>query len=163
MIEIASKNLNKDYQIIWATGPRQYDSIKEEFENKRININNIKGVKIVPYIYNMEEIMNCVDVIVARSGAMTVTEISNLGKPSILIPLPNVSHNHQLYNAKVLEKVEAAVIILNDDLKGDNLNKVLKDIVTDKNKMQKMGNNALKISTRNVEDKIYEEIKKLVK
>lgn len=163
MIEIASKNLNKDYQIIWATGPRQYDSIKEEFENKRININNIKGVKIVPYIYNMEEIMNCVDVIVARSGAMTVTEISNLGKPSILIPLPNVSHNHQLYNAKVLEKVGAAVIILNDDLKGDNLNKVLKDIVTDKNKMQNMGNNALKISTRNVEDKIYEEIKKLVK
>lgn len=45
--------------------------------------------------------MNCVDVIVARSGAMTITEISNLGKPSILVPLPNVSHNHQLYNAQV--------------------------------------------------------------
>ena len=61
----------------------------------------------MPYIYNMEELMNSVDVIVARSGAMTITEISNLGKPSILIPLPNVSHNHQLYNAKVLENVGA--------------------------------------------------------
>ena len=62
--------------------------------------------------------MNSVDIIVARSGAMTITEISNLGKPSILVPLPNVSHNHQLYNAKVLENVEAAKIILNDELDG---------------------------------------------
>ena len=56
--------------------------------------------------------MNVVDVIVARSGAMTITEISNLGKPAILVPLPNVSHDHQLYNAKALEKVGAAKIIL---------------------------------------------------
>ena len=44
--------------------------------------------------------MNAADLIVARSGAMTITEISNLGKASIVIPLPNVSNNHQLYNAK---------------------------------------------------------------
>lgn len=163
IIEIASKKLNKDYQIMWATGPKQYDAVKEEFENKRININNIKGMKIVPYIYNMEEIMNCVDVIVARSGAMTVTEISNLGKPSILIPLPNVSHDHQLYNAKVLENVGAAKIILNDDLNGEDLNKSINDIVIDKNKMLDMGKKAIKISTSNVEDKIYEQIVKLVK
>ena len=47
----------------------------------------------------MEEMMNLADIIISRSGAMTITEISNLGKPSILIPLPNVSGNHQLYNA----------------------------------------------------------------
>lgn len=163
IIEIASKKLNKDYQMIWATGPKQYDIVKEEFENKRININNISGIKIIPYIYNMEEIMNCVDVIVARSGAMTVTEISNLGKPSILIPLPNVSHDHQLYNAKVLENVGAAKIILNDDLKGVDLNKAIKDIVVNKNKMLNMGENAQKISTDNAEEKIYEQIVKLVK
>ena len=52
--------------------------------------------------------MNLVDLIVARSGAMTITEISNLGKPSILVPLPNVSHDHQLYNAKALEKYRSS-------------------------------------------------------
>ena len=81
IIEIAKNNLNKDYQIMWATGPKQYDLMKELFENENLNINNIKNMKIVPYIYNMEEIMNISDVIVARSGAMTITEISNLGKP----------------------------------------------------------------------------------
>lgn len=60
--------------------------------------------------------MNVSNLIVARSGAMTITEISNLGKPSILIPLPNVSGNHQLYNAKVLENVGAAKILLNGEL-----------------------------------------------
>ena len=163
IIDIAKQKLNKNYQIIWATGPKQYDGIKEELENSNININNIEGVKIVPYIYNMEEVMNVVDVIVSRSGAMTITEISNLGKPSILVPLPNVSHNHQLYNAKVLEKIEAAKIIIDDELKCENLNSSIDEIILDKNVMMKMGKNALKISTNDAEEKIYNEIKKLVK
>ena len=162
IIGIAKENLNKDYQIMWATGPKQYDAVKEKFDNENLNINNIKNMKIVPYIYNMEEIMNLSDVIVARSGAMTISEISNLGKPSILIPLPNVSNDHQLYNAKVLEKINAAKIILNKDLTADKLDLEIKNIVLYPQVMQKMGINAEKIATSNVEDKIYAEIKKLM-
>ena len=107
--------------------------------------------------------MNVVDVIVARSGAMTITEISNLGKASILVPLPNVSHNHQLYNAKVLESVGAAKIILDNEITGQKLNRQINEIILDKNNIEKMEQNALKISTTDAEEKIYEEIKKLVK
>ena len=163
IMEIIKNKKNKDYQMIWATGPKQYDIIKEELENLGLNINNIPNMKIMPYIYNMEELMNVVDVIVSRSGAMTITEISNLGKPSILIPLPNVSHNHQLYNAKALENVGAAKIILNDELNGEKLNRAVEEIVLDKNVTKKMGENALKISTIDAEEKIYSEIEKLVK
>ena len=105
--------------------------------------------------------MNVSDVIVARSGAMSITEISNLGKPSILIPLPNVSGDHQLYNAKVLENVGAAKIILNDKLKGSNLNDTINKIVIDKNKMKMMQEKALTKAAYDVEAKIYEEIKKV--
>ena len=162
IIEIIKEKLNKNYQIIWATGPKQYDTIKQNIEDLRLNINNIQSMKIVPYIYNMEEVMNVVDVIVSRSGAMTITEISNLGKPSILVPLPNVSHNHQLYNAKVLEKVGAAKIILNDELNGKILNEQIEEIILNKDTLKQMGKNALKVSIDNVEDKIYNEIKKLI-
>ena len=158
IIEIIKKQSNKNYQIIWATGPKQYDIIKEELENNNISIHHIKNMKLLPYIYNMEEIMNVVDVIVARSGAMTITEISKVGKPSILIPLPNVSHNHQLYNAKVLQNVEAADIILDNELDGEKLNTNIEKIILDKNKCKTMGENALKVSTDDVENKIYTQI-----
>lgn len=161
IVQIIKDKLNTNYQIMWATGPKQYDKIKHVLEDENININFIENMKIVPYIYNMEEVMNVSDVIVARSGAMSITEISNLGKPSILIPLPNVSGDHQLYNAKVLENVGAAKIILNDKLNGNNLNDTLNEIVTDKNKMKAMQEKALTKAAYNVENKIYNEIKML--
>ena len=163
ILGILKNKLNKDYQIMWATGPKQYDIIKERLLDKSININNIENAKIVPYIYNMEEIMNVSNLIVARSGAMTITEISNLGKPSILIPLPNVSGDHQFHNAKVLENVGAAKIILNDELNDKILNEQIEKIVLDKNIEVQMSKNALKVSTHDVEDKIYKEVLKLVK
>lgn len=163
IIGIIENKLNINYQIIWATGPKQFDIIKCELSKKEININNIKNAKILPYIYNMEEIMNISNIIVARSGAMTITEISNLGKPSILVPLPNVSQNHQLYNAKVLEDVGAAKIILNDELTTDNLNEEIKRIIETPELMKKMGEKALTKSVRNVQQKIYKEIKKVLK
>ena len=162
IIGIIENKLNKNYQIIWATGPKQYDIIKQKLEKSNINIEKIENTKIVPYIYNMEEVENICDLVVARSGAMTITEISNLAKPSILIPLPNVSNDHQMYNAKVLEKIGGAKIITNDNVNGELLNTTINSIVLDKKISETMGNNAFKVSTKEVEEKIYNEIKKLV-
>ena len=153
MVKIINEKINKNYQIIWAPGQIQFDIIKT----------HIKKVKILPYIYNMEEIMNASDLIIARSGAMTITEISKVGKPAIFIPLPYVSNNHQEYNAKVLQKVGAAKIILNKELNAQILNEQILDIVQSKEKMKKMGESARKIEIENVEEKIYNKIKKLTK
>ncbi len=163
IMEIIKLGLNEQYQMIWATGPKQYDIVKEELENHHKNINHIKNMKILPYIYNMEEIMNVVDVIVARSGAMTITEIANLGKPSILVPLPNVSHDHQLYNAKVLQNIGAADIILDNELTGEKLNTNIEKIVLDQNKCKEMGEKALTVATDDVENKIYAQIVKTIR
>lgn len=73
---IKNKKYSSNFQIVWAAGPEQYKIIKKNLEEEKINIDNIEGVKIVPYIYNMEEVMNLADVIVSRSGAMTLTEIA---------------------------------------------------------------------------------------
>ena len=161
-INIISKKVNEKYQIIWATGPNQYEIIKTKLQNLNINIDNIPNVKILPYIYNMEEVMNCVDLVVSRSGAMTITEISIVGKPSIFIPFPYATENHQEYNAKVLEKVGAAKIILDADLDFNILNSTINEIISDKEKMCRMSENAHAVEIKNVEDKIYGELRRIM-
>lgn len=162
VLNIILNQCNLEYQIMWAVGPAQYDVIKSELEDKGKDINNIKNVKILPYIYNMEQIMNVIDLMVCRSGAMTITEIANVGKPAIFIPYPYATENHQEYNAKVLQKQGAAKIILDKNLNENNLKQAIEDIINDKQKQSIMGENAKKVSIQNVEDKIYKEIKKVV-
>ena len=160
LTEIIQEKKNKKYQIMWAAGPEQYEIVKNKLKEKNIDINNIEGIKIVPYIYEMEEIMNIADLIVSRSGAMTVTEIEKVGKPAIFIPFPYAAENHQEYNARALEKKKAAIVILDKDLTANVLNDNIINLTKDKEKLKEMGKRANKMSIKNVENKIYSEIKR---
>lgn len=162
LIDIIKNKTNSNYQIIWASGPKQYDVIKDDLKKLKIDINKVKNVKILPYIYNMEEMMNLADIIISRSGAMTITEIAITGKPAIFIPFPFATENHQEYNARVLVNEGAAKLILDKDLNANILSDTLNEMINDKNKLLEMGKNAEKVAINNVEDKIYDEIKKLV-
>lgn len=162
LIEIILQEKNKNYQLIWAAGPSQYDDMKKVLIDNNKNIDNLKNVKIVPYIYNMEEVLNVVDLVVCRSGAMTITEIANVGKPAIFIPYPFATENHQEYNAKVLEQVGAARIILDKNLNSNILNNEICDMVANREKLIEMGNKASIIAVKNVEENIYKEIKKIL-
>ena len=159
VIGIIENKLNKNYQIIWAAGSGNYDEVKKELSNKNINIDNIENIKILPYIYNMQEIMNMADLVVCRSGAMTITEITILQKPAIFIPFPFAAENHQEYNAKVLTKIGAAKMILDKNLNPQILNEQINNIVNNEGLMLQMSENAGKIKIENVEEKIYSEIK----
>lgn len=162
ILQIEEEKLNKNYQILLSAGGKQYDIIKEELATKGKDVENLNGIKIVPYIYDMQEVMDSLDVIIARAGAMTITEIANIGKPSVLVPLPNVSHNHQQYNAEVLVNAGAAKIIKNDELNATNLNNEIQEILK-KDNLETMGKNARKIAIEDATDRIYNEIQKIVK
>ena len=166
VIEIIKNKLNKDYQIVWSTGSIQYDIIKEQFlkelKKDNIDIENAFNAKILPYIYNMDEVMSISDLVVARSGALTLTELSLLGKPAIFIPLPSSTANRQEDNARVFEKAGAAKIILNNEVNKDNLNNMIKDIVLDKEKLKEMSSSSSKLAIYDVDDRIIKEIKRLV-
>lgn len=162
LIDMIEKKSVKNYQVIWATGQTQYNIVKHELMKKDISIDNVKNFKILPYIYNMEEIMNISDVIICRSGAMTITEIAKLGKPAIFIPFPFATENHQEYNARVLEKIGAAKIILDKDLNSTILLKEINNIVSNKKQLEEMGKKATTIATEDVEEKIYKEISRIL-
>lgn len=159
VFDMIIKKLNKEYQIIWAAGAKQYDVIKENFEKQNIYVNHLTNVKILPYIYNMEEMMNISDLLVARSGAMTITEVAIVGKPAIFIPLPSKSANRQEDNARVLEKIGAAKVILNKDVTGERLAEEIDDIIFKESELEEMGRLANRLAPSDVEEKIYNEIK----
>lgn len=162
IIGIIENKLNKNYQIIWAAGKGNFENIKKQLAEKNMDIDNIENAKIMPYIYNMQEVMETSDLVVSRSGAMTITEISNLAKPAIFIPFPFATENHQEYNARVLEKVGAAKIILDKNLNYKNLNDTIELMVENKEQLKEMGKKAGKIANTNVEENIYNEIRNIL-
>lgn len=152
-----------NYQLIWATGPKQYDVIKEELRNSNIDIDNIQNCKVVPYIYNMEEMYALCDLVIARSGAMTITELAIVCKPAIFIPLPSVGANRQEDNARVVEKLGGAEVILNSELTSENLSTLLDKMTIEPDKLKQMGQKVNALEMKNVEDVIYKEICDVVK
>ncbi len=155
IIEIINQNLNNSYQIVWAVGKKNYEDVKNKIKNDY-------NASIEPYIYNMEEVLNFADLVVSRSGAMTITEVAKTNKPAIFIPYPYATENHQEYNAKVLANAGAAKIILDKNLKPNELNSAINDIIMDKTKLEQMSQNAAKISIKDVDERIYREIEKLI-
>lgn len=153
---------NKNYQLIWATGPKQFEIVKAKLKENNLDIENIENAKILPYIYNMEELINICDLVVCRSGAMTITEIAIVQKPAIFIPLPSVGANRQEDNARVMEKLGAAKVILNSEINKEKLNSYINEMIQDRAQLSRMGKLAGKQATQNVEEKIYREIKKII-
>ena len=145
---------------------KKIDEIKKEDSNE--NNEGIKGVKILPYIFNMEEVLNIADLAICRSGAMTVTEILAVGIPAIFVPLPSENSNKQSLNAEIFVENNMGIIINNDKVTGELLYNNLKEIIL-KDKLKIMKENMLKYISENENkilntlDNIYMIIKKLIK
>ena len=151
---IISSFKDNDYEVLFVTGKKDYDTFKE--------IKTPKNVKIVPYIDNMTRIMKNTDLIVTRAGASTLSEIIALNLPSILIPSPYVPNNHQFKNAMDLVSNNSALLVEEKDLNNDILIEKIDYLLNDKIKYNDMKNNLNKLKVDNSATIIYENIKRLV-
>ena len=120
------------------------------------------NVQVHEYIYDMPLRMAAADVVIARSGAMTLTELAVLGKPSILIPSPNVTENHQYFNAKGYADVGAAVLVEEKELSGTGLYATLCDLVFDKGRLNDMERAARTLARPAATARICDEIEALI-
>ncbi len=149
-------------KLLFGTGERNYESVRSAVSALGIGEND-SDIEIVPYIDNMAEVMAAADVVIARSGAITVSEIAALGKPSILIPSPNVVRNHQEQNAREFEKASAAEVITESELTGEVLyNKIIKMLGNEKY-LSDMSENLKAMAKTDALNKIYELMKNMSK
>jgi len=97
------------------------------------------GQTVIEYSDRIYELFAAADLIVSRSGALTVAEIAQSGKASILIPSPNVTNNHQYYNARALADAGAAVLMPEDEIREGGLAREIKRIAEDPKALESMG------------------------
>ncbi|MDP4092719.1 MAG: undecaprenyldiphospho-muramoylpentapeptide beta-N-acetylglucosaminyltransferase [Bacillota bacterium] len=147
---------NGEFNIVFATGEAQFDKLKADANGIDENF-----VKIVPYIYDAADVYSAADLIVCRGGAITMSEITALGLPAVIIPSPFVTANHQEYNARALESQGAAVVILEKDLNPDILYNQIKDLLKDKDQLARMSRNSRKMGILDASEKIFSVVKEL--
>lgn len=146
-----------DVRICIATGKYGYDDV-----SARINSEKYPYVEVKHYIHNMDEVLAAADLVVCRSGAITVSEICALGVPAILVPSPNVTHNHQEYNARALSDDGAAVTILEKDFNAESLKAAVDSIIGDAKLSGEMRAKARAMGRLNASDMIYDKICKII-
>jgi UDP-N-acetylglucosamine--N-acetylmuramyl-(pentapeptide) pyrophosphoryl-undecaprenol N-acetylglucosamine transferase len=120
-----------------------------------------KGIDLRPYIFDMPKVMSSADVVICRSGASTLSELTLIGKPAILIPSPYVTNNHQEKNAMVLERRGGAVVIREAECTAQALYDTTLGILNDPGRMDKMSSAMLELSAPGATDKITETVLEL--
>ncbi|MCL6604126.1 MAG: undecaprenyldiphospho-muramoylpentapeptide beta-N-acetylglucosaminyltransferase [Paenibacillus sp.] len=145
---------------VYVTGEPYFEETRKVLRQKLGGMPN--GLHVLPYIHNMPEVLACTSLIVNRAGASFIAEITALGIPSILIPSPNVTNNHQEANARQLEGEGAAVVILEKDLSGKALHGAVQSIIGNEDLRQRMSENSLRLGKRDSAGVITNELRRLI-
>lgn len=140
-------------QILWQTGRPFYKDAEE-------GTKNLEDVKVHEFIYEMDLAYAVADILVARAGAITVSEICLVQKPAILVPLPTAAEDHQTKNALALVEKDAAVLISDKDA-GEMLVKKIIDLIGDQKRQDTLMHNLKSLGQKNAAAQIVDEVLKL--
>lgn len=146
----------KGYTVIFGTGKEYNEVVNNEL--KKIDADKFDNVRVNAFIADMPEVMSASDLVVSRAGALTVAETTMTGKAAIFVPSPNVTADHQYYNAKAVADNGGAVIVRENK---DTANQVLEEVrrlVTDKDRLNEMSEASAKLAPTGAADIIYKHI-----
>lgn len=141
----------KPYQVLYVTGDVHFDEVQKEVDL----VGNPENVIIKPFIHNMPEVLAGVDLTVSRAGATTLAELTSLGIPSILIPSPYVTDNHQEKNARALSENGAARLLLEKDLTGPKLVENIDQILGNDERLADMKKAAKKLGIPDAAERLH--------
>lgn len=126
--------------IIHQTGERDYNDAQTAY------LHSVARAEVFPFIEEMPEMFARADLLLCRSGASTVAEVTAAGKPAIFVPFPHATDDHQLRNAQALERAGAAVLIGEKDLTPERLVRTVSELLCDQARLARMGTASRKLS-----------------
>ena len=150
------KLMDEGLQVLWQTGEYFYNEAV-----KAAKPYSTKGVKVTPFIDKMDYAYAIADVIISRAGAIAISEIANVAKPAIFVPLPTAAEDHQTKNAMALVEKEAALMVENRDVMED-LTPAVISLFKNEQKQKSLKTNLKKLAINDAAEKITDEILKLI-
>jgi UDP-N-acetylglucosamine--N-acetylmuramyl-(pentapeptide) pyrophosphoryl-undecaprenol N-acetylglucosamine transferase len=156
IVNASKKFQENQVQVLWQCGKFYFPLYKEnvlDFKNKGIHLNE--------FIFKMDLAYACADLIISRAGAISVSELTLIGKPVILVPSPNVSDDHQTKNALALVNKSAALLVKDVDAKN-KLFDVAIDLLNNNDTTTQLASNCLKLGVSNAAERIVIEIEKII-
>ena len=127
----------------------------EYLETAGIDLAKAPGLEVREYIQDMGVMMRAADLVICRAGASTISELTALGVPAIIVPSPNVTHNHQEHNARVLANAGGAVMLLEKDSSDRLLYGTAREILEDPDRRKRMSAAMSSLGTIDAAEKIY--------
>jgi UDP-N-acetylglucosamine--N-acetylmuramyl-(pentapeptide) pyrophosphoryl-undecaprenol N-acetylglucosamine transferase len=157
--EAVKENLDKlsDLQVIWQCGSRYIDALMKE-----VDLENNKNIRLTAFIDNMPEAYAAADLIVSRAGASSCSEFMMTGKPSVLIPSPNVAGDHQTQNAQSMVDAGASELLKDADA-VNALPELVHSLIKNQEKLKEMNKAALRLAKPDAAKMIAKEILELAK
>ncbi len=130
----------------------------EYLREKHIDLSQTPGVEVREYIHDMGTVMRAADLVICRAGASTISELTALGIPAIIVPSPNVANNHQEHNARVLADAGGAVMLLENACSGQLLYDTARQILDDGQRRRTMGQAMAQLGTVDAAERIYDAV-----
>ncbi len=160
--DVIISHADDEYNFIVSTGQNGL-WVPDKLKDCGIDLEKSTNIQIRSYINDMARCLSAADIVVCRAGASSLSEIQALGKPSILIPSPNVTENHQYHNAMALVNKNAALIIEEKELSGKALGEAIDTLAKSKEKLSEIGRNARAMAVTDATSRICDIVVGLVK
>lgn len=158
---IVKHRKNSELQIVHITGKRFYKHFIQQVAEQGIE-ELPSNIVVMEYCYELPKYLVASDFVVTSAGAITIAEITALGKPSILIPKKNTAENHQEYNARALESRGASLVILEDELSDVDFSEKLDKLIFDVKSLETMGIKSKEAGIVDANDRIFKLVEELL-
>ena len=163
MAEVIERAMNKPFfSLIHSAGKRGYDAMMAKLERDGCGDAAKCGFEVRDYIFDMPRVMAAADLVICRAGASTLSELTLLGKPAILVPSPNVTNNHQERNARVLEAAGGARVLLEGQFTQDSLLGEISNLLSDPERLLVMSGKMKSLGFPDAAEKIADVVQELV-
>lgn len=157
-VKILKVLLDKDIQVIFQTGRKNFEAVSEKLYEIYPEYKKNKNLVFRPYFDDMMSALKASDIVVGRSGSLSLSEICACGAASILVPYPHAAADHQRINAHYMEKNGASIYIEDADLTAERLLAVITDLIENREKLEKLKSCAVKLAKYDGAQKIVEQI-----